>query len=177
MKRLLMAAIAACALDSVAMADDLTFTWDYVGLQSDTPRSLCGSDWHGCPPETHEVSGTFTLTVPDDSFVVGDEVPRNDSSIDTISFHTSGGQLLFYKITNNLSLHYLLVNTRGGTEETAIMEPDGYITSRTEITIGEGVPLPEPDPVPEPGPALLTLAGLAVLAARARRRSAAVLPG
>ncbi len=175
MKRLLIAAVAACALDSTVMANDLTFTWDYVGLESDTPRSLCGSDWHGCPPETHDVSGTFTLTVPDDTFVGSDQVTRDNSSIDTISFHTSGGQLLFYKVTNNLSLHYLWVNTLGGMEETYIMEPDGYVTSWTQIKIGEGVTLPEPVPVPEPGPALLTLAGLAMLAARARRRTGALL--
>jgi hypothetical protein len=171
MKRLLIAAVAACALDSTAMANDLTFTWGYVGLESDTPRSLCGSDWRGCPPLTHDVSGTFTLTMPDDTFVEGDQVARDDSSIDTISFHTSGGELLFYKVTNNLSLHYLLVNTRGGTEETDVMEPDGYITSRTQITIGEGVTLPQPGPVPEPGSALLTFTGLAMLAIRARRRT------
>ena len=173
MKRLLIAAAAACALHSAAMASDLTFTWAYVGLESDTPRSLCGPDWRDCTPETHDVSGTFTLTVPDDTFVDSDQVTSDNASIDTISFHTSGGQLLFYKVTNSLSLHYLLVNTRGGTEETYIMEPDGYVTSWTQIKIGEGVTLPEPVPVPEPGPALLTLAGLAVLAARAHRRAGA----
>jgi hypothetical protein len=170
MKRLLIAAVAACALDSAAMANDLTFTWNYVGLQSDTPRSLCGDTWVGCVPATHDVSGTFTLTVPDDTFDQGEEVAGNDSSIDTISFHTLGGQLLFYKITNNLSLHELLVNTDGGMEETWIADPDGYVTSRTEIVIGAGLTPIGVFPVPEPAPALLLFGGLAVLAAYARRQ-------
>ena len=85
-------------------------------------------------------------------------------------FHTSGGQLLFYKITNNLSLHELLVNTDGGMEETWIAESDGYVTSRTEIKIGAGVTPVGVFPVPEPTPALLLFGGLAVLAAYARRQ-------
>ena len=170
MKRLLIAVAAACALQSAAMASDLTFTWDYVGLESDTPRSLCGDTWRGCVPETHSVSGTFTLNVPDDTFVEGETVPRGDSSIDSISFHTVDGQLLFYKITNNLNLHYLWVDNDGGTEETYVMEPDGYVTSWRELKIGKGVTPIGSSPVPEPAPASVMLAGVALLTTFARRQ-------
>jgi len=177
MKRLLIAAAAACALDSAAMANDLSFTWDYTGITMDTPRSLCGDDWHGCVPEIHDVYGTFTLTVPDDTYSDTQDVVKGGLGIETISFHTSGGKLWFYKETDNflatsdMSWRYLLVNTDGGMEYSYIGEPDGYVTSRSEITIGKGVsPVgPGSAPVPEPGPALLLVTGLAVLAARGRQ--------
>jgi len=177
MKRLLLAAAAACALNSAARADDLTFTWSFTGTTLDTPHSLCGSDWVDCVPDAHDFSGTFTLTVPDDSHEYSSEVVKEDFGTETISFQTVGGQLLFYDLvddfvnTSEPSYRHLYLTTIGGIESDFTSDPSGYLTSRTQITYGAGLPpnVPPP-PVPEPGPASLLVAGLAVLAARGRRR-------
>lgn len=182
MKRLLIAAVAGCVLDSAALADDLTFTWSFTGTTLDTPHSVCGSNCLNCVPITHDFSGTFTLTVPDDSHIYSREVVKDDFGTETISFQTAGGKLLFYSLmddfidTSEPSYRNLYLSTNGmdgGIESSYEAESSGYITSRTQITYGSGLPPigPGPGPVPEPGPAWLLIGGLAALVAGARRPS------
>ncbi len=178
MKRLLIAAIAGCALHAVARADDLTFTWSFTGTTKETPHSVCGGSWLNCVGITHDLSGTFTLAVPDDSYFYSQKIANGDFGTETIDYQTAGGQLNFYSLEDNfpesseLTWRSLWLWTGGGTEYSYASDPDGYITSTTQITYGAGLPPngPGPDPVSEPGSALLLATGIAVLAVRARNR-------
>ncbi len=178
MKRLLIAIIAGCALHAAARADDLTFTWSFTGTTQETPHSLCGSDWLDCAGITHDLSGTFTLTVPDDSHFYSSKIVNGSFGTETIVYQTTAGQLNFYSLEDSfpedseLTWRSLWLWTGGGVEDSYASDPDGYITSTTRITYGVGLPPNDPlPPVPEPASPLLLVIGLGVLAVKARRSS------
>jgi len=184
MKRLLMATVAGCALHAAALAGDLTFTWSFTGTTLDTPRSLCGSNWITCDPITRDLAGTFTLTVPDDAYFYSRRIVDGIVGTETIVYQTAGGQLNFYSLEDNfpesseLTWRSLWLWTGGGTENSYASDPDGYVTTRTQITYGAGLPpVGPPTPVPEPGPAWSLSAGLAMLAALALALTHAGVPG
>lgn len=180
MKRLLMAAVAGCALHAAARADDLTFTWSFTGTTKETPRALCGSDWLNCAGIIQELSGTFTLTVPDDSYSYSNKIVNGNFGTETIVYQTIGGQLNFYDLqdsfpeSSDLTWRSLWLWTGGGVEQSYASDPvDRYVTSTTQITYGAGLPpIVPPPPVPEPESSLLLAMGLAAVAVQARRRPA-----
>lgn len=174
MKRnFLAAAVAGLALLSgPAHAADVTFTWDYVGVFNWLTFPGCTIS-AGCFPNGVEESGTYQLTLPDDT-TSATASDYHGIGVDVISFETSNGRLISFDEVRDLGgsenshYHLSLTGTGGyswyegfaGPQQGPVFELLNFYEPGTEP--------PATLSVPEPTTALLMLAGLSLLAFRRR---------